>query len=66
MLFLVNFNQNWHTNWRLPSLSELTPYQISFGLTHLDLEASNYDKKSIYSLLLFYVVHFLISCDKFF
>ena len=26
--------------WRPPSLSVLTPYQISLGLTHLGLEAS--------------------------
>ena len=26
--------------WRPPRLSELTPYQISLGLTHLGLEAS--------------------------
>ena len=28
--------------WRLPSLSGLTPIVFNTGLTHLDLEASNY------------------------
>ena len=31
-----------YDNWRPPSLSELIPYQISLGLTHLGSEASNY------------------------
>ena len=30
-----------HQNWRPPSLSELTSYWISLGLTHLGSEASN-------------------------
>ena len=30
-----------NNNWRPPSLSELTPYWISLGLTHLGMEASN-------------------------
>ena len=34
-------------NWRPLSLSELTPYQIPLGLTHLGLETSNYISKQI-------------------
>ena len=30
------------TNWRAPSLSELTPMILNMGLTHLGSEASNY------------------------
>ena len=36
---LHNKKINVHHIRRPPSLSELTPYQISLGLTHLDLEA---------------------------
>ena len=36
-------------NWRPPSLSELTPYQISLWLTHLgSAEASKYSNYRIY------------------
>ena len=31
--------------WRHPSLSELTPMISKTGLTHLDLETSNYPNK---------------------
>ena len=31
-----------NVNWRPPSLSELTPYYIPPGLTHLVLEAYNF------------------------
>ena len=31
--------------WRPPSLSELTPYEISLGLTHQGSETSKYNSK---------------------
>ena len=35
--------------WRSPSLSELTPYSISLGLTHLGSEASIYHKIHLFT-----------------
>ena len=43
-----------HVIWRPPSLSELTPYQITSGLTHLGSEASIYTK--VLSLYLLHAV----------
>ena len=54
--YKVNRIMYLHTIWRPPSLSELTPYLIQLGLTHLGSEASIYIIE--YSNLNFF--HFLI------
>ena len=36
---ICNVNKTYKLKWRHSSLSELTPYQIALGLTHLRLEA---------------------------
>ena len=43
---LLKYNYFWNITWRSPSLSELTPYWISLGLTHLCSEASIYSYKT--------------------
>ena len=47
--------------WRPPSLSELTPYQITSGLTHLGSEASKY---CLIQKLLVVFTKELVYCDE--
>ena len=53
-------NSNSIDIWRSPSLSELTPYWILFGLTHVGLKVFNWYEANKVNLDNF--IHFLVLC----